>query len=45
MFIHSFIYLLPYIHLQEHPKDVETVTIKHTIYLLNYRLITEYNCI
>ena len=32
-----FIYLLPYIHLQEHPKDVETVTIKYTIYLLNYR--------
>jgi len=29
-------YLLPYIHLQAHPRDVETVTIKYTIYLLNY---------
>jgi len=26
-FIHSFMYLLAYIHLQMHPKDVETVTI------------------
>jgi len=29
--------LLSYIHLQVHPKDVKTVTLQYTIYLLNYK--------
>ena len=33
-FIHSFMYLFPYIHLQVQPKDVQTVTIQYTIHKL-----------
>jgi len=36
-FIHSFMYLFPYIHLQVQPKDVQTVTIQYTICLFKYR--------
>ena len=39
-FIHSFMYLFPYVHLQVQPKDVGIVTIQYRY----TAVITKFNC-